>query len=192
MPASAYLGAWAWCARAEVASKTMSGRSAWASSQSTPSELASRPSRAARRSPSEAGSTPIMKRGSMMSLRRLSLNIRSVPMLPEPTMAAVPFLLLISGLSVGGEGRGPGAPPAEGRGDGVPCGDGDHGAHRAREDDVSRLERHAAGSQGVGEPDQGGDRRPQDGAAGARPDDRPVPDQHRTREPQVHVAEIGR
>src|SRR3954469_16142464 len=149
MPASAYLGALAWCARAEVASKTMSGSSSWASSQSTPSELASRPRRAARRSPSEAGSTPIMKRGSMMSLRRRSLNIRSVPMLPEPTMAAVPFLLLISVLSVGGEPGGHGAQSAEGRGDGVPGGDGDHGAHRAREDHVARLERHPAGPHGV-------------------------------------------
>ena len=60
MPASAYFGALASCALAEVASKTMSGSSSWASSQSTPSWEASRPRVAARRSPSEAGSTPIM------------------------------------------------------------------------------------------------------------------------------------
>jgi hypothetical protein len=89
MPASAYLGALAWCALADVASKTMSGSSSCASSQSTPSALASRPIRAARRSPSDVGSTPTMNRGSTMSLRRFSLYIRSVPMFPDPTMAAV-------------------------------------------------------------------------------------------------------
>ena len=93
MPASAYRGAFASCALAEVHSKTMSGSSSWASSQSTPSWLASSPSDLARRSPSDAGSTPIMKRGSSTSLRRISLNIRSVPMLPGPTMAAVPLVL---------------------------------------------------------------------------------------------------
>ena len=92
MPASAYRGALASCAFAEVHSKTMSGSSDWRNSQSTPSWLASSPTEAARRSPSEVGSTPIMYRGSMMSLRRISLNIRSVPILPGPTMAAVPLV----------------------------------------------------------------------------------------------------
>ena len=90
IPASAYRGALASCALAEVHSKTMSGSWSWASNQSTPSGLASRPIAAARRRPSLVGSTPIMYRGSMAWLRRISLNMRSVPMLPGPTIAAMP------------------------------------------------------------------------------------------------------
>ena len=108
MPASAYRGALASCALAEVASKTMSGSSSWASSQSTPSWLASRPTDRARRRPSLLGSTPIMQRGSMTSLRRSSLNIRSVPMLPGPTIAAVPVVRVgdaVMGRSSGRIGR---------------------------------------------------------------------------------------
>jgi hypothetical protein len=89
MPACAYLGAFAACARALVASKTRSGSGSCASSQSTPSALAASPSRRALASPSEVGSTPTMYRGTTDSLCRSNLNIRSVPMLPGPTIAAV-------------------------------------------------------------------------------------------------------
>ena len=60
MPASAYRGALSACVRALVASNTMSGRSSWFSSQSTPPALAVRPRRRARASPSDAGSMPTM------------------------------------------------------------------------------------------------------------------------------------
>lgn len=90
MWAAAYRGALASCALAEVHSNTMLGSWSRASSQSTPSGLASGPIAAARRRPSLVGSTPIMYRGPMAWLRRISLNMRSVPMLPGPTIAAVP------------------------------------------------------------------------------------------------------
>ena len=52
--------------------------------------LASRPFPAASFRPSLDGSTPIIQRGSITS-DRSSLYIRSVPMLPGPTIAAVSF-----------------------------------------------------------------------------------------------------
>src|SRR4051812_40607399 len=103
--------------------------------------------RAARRSPSESGSTPTMKRGSMIALRRLSLNIRSVPMFPGPTIAAVALvlaLLVILVLSPAGEPGGHGAQHGKPRGEGVTSGDRHHRAHGARQDHVAGLEGHAA------------------------------------------------
>src|SRR3984957_14176755 len=88
IPASAYRGAWARCARAEVASNTRSGSSSRSSSQSTPPAEASTPRSLARCSPSDDGSTPTMYRTSTCSLR-CSLASKSVPMLPGPTIAAV-------------------------------------------------------------------------------------------------------
>ena len=92
IPASAYRGACARCALAEVASNTRSGSSSRASSQSTPPAEDSTPSRRARFRPSEVGSTPTMYRTSTCSLR-WSLASRSVPMLPGPTIAAVALLI---------------------------------------------------------------------------------------------------
>jgi hypothetical protein len=60
IPALAYRGALAACARALVASKTTSGLGRCPSSQSTPPALVRRPSLLARARPSEAGSTPTM------------------------------------------------------------------------------------------------------------------------------------
>src|SRR4051794_9669553 len=103
--------------------------------------------RAARRSPSELGSTPTMKRGSMTPLRRLSLNIRSVPMFPGPTIAAVAVvlpLLVILAFPVAGEPGRHGAQPREPRREGVTGGDRHHRAHGARENHVAGLQGHAA------------------------------------------------
>src|SRR5688572_18392251 len=88
MPARAYREAFARWTAAEVASNTTSGNGSWASSQSTPPALAARPLPAARRSPGLSGSMPTIQRGSI-SGERNSLCSRSVPMLPDPTMAAV-------------------------------------------------------------------------------------------------------
>lgn len=97
MPAAAYRGAAAACTLAEVASNTTSGSSGRARSHSSPSADASRPSRRARSSPSLAGSMPTMYTGSTCSDRN-SLYIRSVPMFPDPTIAA--FNRLICGPSL--------------------------------------------------------------------------------------------
>src|SRR3954451_7205201 len=112
MPASSYRGAFSRWTYADVASKTRSGFSDCDSSQSTPSALASRPASRARCSPSEAGSTPIIQRGSIDVLRS-SFASRSVPMLPEPTMAAVTMWRPSSD-----ERDGDGAKTGEGRDDG--------------------------------------------------------------------------
>ncbi len=77
-----------------MASKTRSGRSL-ASSQSTPSAVAVRPWSAARFSPGLSGSMPIIQRGSITS-ERSSLYMRSVPMLPDPTIAAVALVTVSS------------------------------------------------------------------------------------------------
>jgi hypothetical protein len=92
IPASANRGAFARCARADVASNTRSGSSSRASSQSTPSAEASTPRCRARSRPGDPGSTPTMYRTSTCSLR-CSLASRSVPMLPEPAIAAVALLI---------------------------------------------------------------------------------------------------
>ena len=52
------------------------------------------PSSAARFIPSDSASMPIIHRGSMYSLR-WSLYIRSVPMLPDPTIAAVSLVFSV-------------------------------------------------------------------------------------------------
>src|SRR4051794_3216559 len=113
MPACSYRGALSRWTYAYVASKTRSGFSDCDSSQSTPSALASRPASRARCSPSDAGSTPIIQRGSIELLRN-SFASRSVPMLPEPTMAAVTMECPSSD-----ERDGDGAEAGEGRDDGV-------------------------------------------------------------------------
>jgi hypothetical protein len=59
IPASAYRGAFAACAFAEVASNTRSGSGSWRSSQSTPSAEAASPRSRARASPSDS-TTPAM------------------------------------------------------------------------------------------------------------------------------------
>jgi hypothetical protein len=87
-PCSRYIGAWVRCAYADVASKTRSGNSFWDRSQGTPSADVSMPSSRARRRPSLAGSTPTTDRRSSRSERRI-LNIRSVPIFPEPTTETV-------------------------------------------------------------------------------------------------------
>src|SRR5690348_18323962 len=114
-----------------------SGSSSCLSSQSTPSAVASRPSLRARSRPGLVGSTPTIQRGSMWSLRS-SLYIRSVPMLPGPTMAAV-FLLtsLLEGHGQGGEAADLGA-------DLVAGGERHERPERARQD-------HLAGAQRVAE-----------------------------------------
>jgi hypothetical protein len=88
-PVSRNLAQLAWCAVADVASNTslMSPKFGIAKSPSTPLAVVGTPIRAARAKPSEAGSMPaIAPTVSGPSLRRI-LIIRSVPMLPEPTMA---------------------------------------------------------------------------------------------------------
>src|SRR5215207_7695692 len=89
------------CALAEVASKTMSicGKTSMPSSPSTPSAVVGMPSRFARAKPSDAGSTPTMAPSSMCFAWRSILTMRSVPMLPGPTMAAFSFSLTSSLLS---------------------------------------------------------------------------------------------
>src|SRR4051794_12138176 len=113
MPACSYRGALSRWTYADVASKTRSSCSDCESSQSTPSALASRPASRARCSPSDAGSTPIIQRGSIDVLRS-SFASRSVPMLPEPTMAAVTMKCLPLD-----ERDGDGAESGERRDDGV-------------------------------------------------------------------------
>src|SRR5215469_12310544 len=89
MPAAAYRGAFCACAFALVASNTMSGTGSRASSQSTPPALAASPCCRALARPSEPGSMPTMYRGSTSPPERSSFIIRSVPMFPDPTIAAV-------------------------------------------------------------------------------------------------------
>src|SRR3954454_11241904 len=103
------------------------------SSQSTPSWLASRPSSRARPRPGLSGSTPIIQRGSMRSLRR-SLYIRSVPMLPGPTIAAV--CLVISLLWGSGEAQVDRAEVGEVGDELVPGSYVDRAVDRARQDHV--------------------------------------------------------
>ena len=78
-----------------MASKIRSGSSSCLSSQSTPSWVETRPLSAASLSPSDDGSTPIIQRGSITS-ERSSLYMRSVPMLPGPTIAAVLLVIFYS------------------------------------------------------------------------------------------------
>ena len=65
-----------------------------ASSSSAPPAMQIRPWSAARFIPSDAASMPIIHLGSMYSLRS-SLYMRSVPMLPDPTIAAVSFFFSV-------------------------------------------------------------------------------------------------
>src|ERR1700735_4748145 len=90
MPAASYFGAASRWTEALVASKTMSGFSDCASSQSTPSWVVSSPSLRARAKPSLSGSMPTIQRGSSHS-ERSSLYSRSVLMLPDPTIATLSF-----------------------------------------------------------------------------------------------------
>jgi hypothetical protein len=75
------------CTRADVASNTTSGRSSSESSQSTPPASAVTQQARARASPTLSGSIPAIQQG-LTTGDRNSLTIRSVPMLPEPTIAA--------------------------------------------------------------------------------------------------------
>src|SRR5262245_9985926 len=86
--ASASLRAWRlpW-ALAEVASNTIRPESGSASSPSMPSVVVASPAARALASPSESGSMPATMVSSSTSLRS-SFTIRSVPMLPEPRIAA--------------------------------------------------------------------------------------------------------
>src|ERR1039457_5874917 len=161
MPASAYRGALAAWARALVASNTISRSGSWRSSQSTPSWLAARPIRASRCSPSDAGSTPTMYRGSTAPPRRSSLNIRSVPMLPGPTMAAVTLSLIVCLESKAGSHT---AEPGERGREDVTGSRRHRGRDRARQHDVPRAENDPASADGGG---QAGRRRPCRG--GGRP-----------------------
>ena len=80
-------GAWILCALAVVASKTISKLSACFSSPSMPSVVIAKPSWRARANPSDSGMMPAMITGRRVLLL-LSLYIRSVPMLPDPRIAA--------------------------------------------------------------------------------------------------------
>ncbi len=92
-PSAMSLRAFSWCACAEVASKAMRmpSRATCGTRPSTPAAVVATPSADARRSPSDAGSMPTTHAGSIHSLRR-ALKSRSVPMLPEPRMAALIFM----------------------------------------------------------------------------------------------------
>ncbi len=83
------------CDLAEVASKTILMSWKWgnASSPSIPSAETGTPSRAARAKPSEAGSIPIIAPILRYWLFFIILNIKSVPIFPEPIMAAWIFSL---------------------------------------------------------------------------------------------------
>src|SRR5689334_23173938 len=145
-----------------------SGSSSCFSSQSTPSALATSPSATARDSPGLSGSTPIIQRGSITS-DRSSLYIRSVPMLPGPTMAAV-FLVICFPSGSGGFETLAGARSSttERQVDRAEVGEVgdelvarsyvDRAVHGAGQDHVARLERDAEGRDLVGEPGHGGDR----------------------------------
>ena len=91
LPSGASFAALARWARADVASKMMpmSANSGMASSPSTPSAVVGTPIRAARASPSEAGSIPTIAPISRTDEVRMTLIIRSVPMLPGPTTATL-------------------------------------------------------------------------------------------------------
>ncbi len=71
-PSAASLRAFSWWACAEVASKTMRMPSSatCGTRPSTPEAVVATPSAAARRRPSDAGSTPTTQAGSIHSLRR--------------------------------------------------------------------------------------------------------------------------
>jgi hypothetical protein len=73
-------------AAAVVASKTMSKLSFCLSKPSMPSVVVAKPSCRARAKPSESGIMPAISIGRRRALR-LSLYMRSVPMLPEPRIA---------------------------------------------------------------------------------------------------------
>jgi len=84
------------CADAEVASNTrsMSANAGSRARPSTPSCVTATPMRAARARPSELGSMPTIAAISMCLPCRRILIIRSVPMLPDPMIAALSFLLI--------------------------------------------------------------------------------------------------
>ena len=89
------------CAPALVASNTMSMSSNTGSRArpSTPSCVVATPMRAARARPSEAGSMPTIAPISMCLPWRRILIIRSVPMLPLPTMAALSLRVMVCSFS---------------------------------------------------------------------------------------------
>src|SRR6204780_1541832 len=154
MPASRYRGAFLTCTWADVASNTTSGSSGWVSSQSTPSWDASRPFDRASASPSLAGSTPIIQRNSSASERR-SLNIRSVPMLPDPTIAAVGLgKLTPQGFLLRTERQADITPTIELGAHHVARADWDHPSAASRHNDVPRLERDAEAGHLIRQPRQ--------------------------------------
>src|ERR1700678_2388719 len=164
MPRSWYRGAFRLCTEAEVASNTRSGL-ALSRSQSTPRAEAVRPRSAARLRPGLSGSTPIIQRGSMTS-ERSSLYIRSVPMLPEPTIAAVALVALVAlvtgspSFEVGGHGAESGELGPEG----LARSHVDRPGARAGQDDVAGLELHPEGGDLARQPGDGGGRVAENGA----------------------------
>jgi hypothetical protein len=89
MPRPSSAAAFSTCARADVASKTMSisSTSAMAIKPLTPSCVVATPMRLARARPSESGSTPTITATCKVGEVRRILIMRSVPMLPDPMMA---------------------------------------------------------------------------------------------------------
>src|SRR5882762_7881247 len=89
LPNGASLAAFATCALAEVASNTMpiSPKPGRAIIPSTPSAVVATFSRAARANPSEAASMPTIAPNSRFCDTRITLIIRSVPILPDPIAA---------------------------------------------------------------------------------------------------------
>jgi hypothetical protein len=91
LPYGASFSALATCALAEVASKTIpiSSKPSIAISPSTPSDVVGTFIRWARARPSESGSMPTIAPISSTSECRMTLIIRSVPMLPDPMIATL-------------------------------------------------------------------------------------------------------
>src|ERR1700722_1405583 len=101
---------------------------------------------------------PIIQRGSITS-ERSSLYMRSVPMLPDPTIAAVALVTVSSLLeSPLLERRGHGAEPGELGAEGVAWADVDRPGAGARDDEVPGLELHPEIGHLPGQPGDAGGR----------------------------------
>src|ERR1700722_12182965 len=166
LPNGASLAALVTCALADVASNTtpISSNPARAISPSTPSAVVGTFSRAARASPSEDGSMPTTAPISKFRDSRITLIIRSVPILPDPITATFVRRMLVS-------------LPRESHADATQSGQlrrdlsawlgRHHRPERARENDITGAQRRPERRRGTGQPYQRVERVAQAGGAGA-------------------------
>src|ERR1700722_12802988 len=170
LPNGASLAALATCALADVASNTtpISSNPARAINPSTPSAVVGTFSRAARASPSEAGSMPTIAPISKFCDRRITLIIRSVPILPDPITATFVRRMFVSLFR---ESHADAAQIGQLRRDLSTWLGRHHRAERARENDIAGAQRRPERRRGAGQPCQRVERVVQAGgpvAAGSR------------------------